>query len=818
MFSSSATSSNFKGLRRKATNDGSMSTLHMSRPSTATSTEHHYGHGITDRFGPALEGPPSPEGIRAFSRRMKRGSSIGHHNETRTSSGSSSFSETPELSRDRLLESPGLSRNPSQRSSVMPFKDRPESVQLFGKAVFSRKPKLRKEHSDQGIPNSSLLSLTHMVRDSAVDQPKDHRSIQSMFTRRRPRGASAASQKRYQISGPYDFQHVSHSAKESLSSLDQINHGDLSPGVAGMHLPAMADAVNSSTGLTLQDLDKPLPTPPSTQDLERSSSEESVQFSPRRPPRAHEGSPRSPRSPRSLRSPMSPMSPIPPPPRTSSRMSTRNDSIDSFKASTFDRLGTNSGHRPVQPFILPSADGLRSPPNFNTINVAGEEDLMSGDEGFSRTALTNDIPAWPLTGSMTSLPEVPEEEEYHLTTTHSRTSIMSSTISLRGSVSVPHLRRISLTQTTQRPPSNASDTLGRFDLLAAQRALHESDHDDTDDEPSYRHSWEDDIDYCYDHAAEADCDFAWERSSCDMERGDEDYAESLILGLGVQSSASSFGGLSTGLLSVDLPGLSPTSYQSRSTHEAITPTSATMPVTANFSLPRIDSSAKLKRDHDRSHSSSSSFQESQGFCLSPSLLIPDDYHEQMLRYERGELSSHNSTDDLQVAQQDDQYLKFDKPDTRLPARCSASTTVSTLSEQSATSSRYASSTFSSSAFTRWTGSSSSSWQHIEPSQQPVAITLNDKEPMVTPTGEVPVMRPSETAVVPPPQETSRDGHSRAQSEATLLLTTPHDKVTPLEPKAAMESLKTHRRARTASRSHTTSSPQFALFPQIPPRI
>jgi len=804
MFSSSATSSNFKGLRWKAANDGSMSTLHMSRPSTATSTDYHYGHGITDRFGPALDGPPSPEGIRAFSRRMKRGSSTGHQNETRTSSGSSSRPETPESSRGRLPEPSSLSRNPSQRSSVIPFKDRPESVQLFGKAVFSRKPKLRKEHTDQGIPNSSLLSLTQMVRDTTLDQPKEQRSIQSMFTRRRLRGTSETSQKRYQISGPYDFQHVSHSAKESLSGLDQINHGNLSPGVPGMRLRAATDAMNSSTGLTLQDLDKPLPTPPSTQDRERSSSEESVQFSPTRPPRARGESP---------------ISPIPPPPRTSSRMSTRNDSVDSFNAFTFNKLRTNLGHRQVQPFILPSNDGMQLPPSPNTINVAGEEALVSGDEGSPRTVPANDISAWPLTGSMTSLPEVPEEEEYHLTRTHTRTSIMSSTTSLRGSMSVPHLRRISLSQTTQRPPSNASDTLGRFDLLAAQRALHESDHDDIDDEPSYRHSWEDDIDYCYDHAAEADCDFAWERPSCDMERGDEDYAESLILGHSVQSSTSSFRGLSTGLLSADLPGLSPTSYQSRSTHEAITPTSATMPVTANFSLPRIDSSAKLKRDHDRSHSSASSFQESQGFCLSPSLLIPDDYHEQMLRYERGELSSHNSTDDLKVIQQDDQYPKFNKPDTHLPARCSASTTVSTLSEQSATSSRYASSTFSSSAFTRWTGSSSSSWQHIEPSQQPVSITLNDKEPVVTPTSEVPVMTPSENTVLPAPQETSREGHSRAHSEATLLLKTPHDTITPLEPKTTKESLKTHRRARTASRSHATTSPQLALFPQIPsPRI
>ena len=30
-------------------------------------------------------------------------------------------------------------------------------------------------------------------------------------------------------------------------------------------------------------------------------------------------------------------------------------------------------------------------------------------------------------------------------------------------------------------------------------------------------SWEDDIDYCYDHEVEADCDYNWERRSIDVD-------------------------------------------------------------------------------------------------------------------------------------------------------------------------------------------------------------------------------------------------------------------------------------------------------------
>jgi hypothetical protein len=793
MFSSSSASANFKGLRWKTPTDGSSSTLHSIRPSTATATDRHYGHGMTGLLEPALDGPPSPEGIRAFSRRMKRGSIPEQpQNEPATSSGASSLcSETPETPWERHLDGFGLSRNPSQRSSGMSFMERHESVQLFSKSVFGRKPKLRREQTDQGFPSSSL---TEIPRDAAPDQPKEQRFMQ-MFTRRRARGASEASQRKYQISGPYDFQHVSHSAKQSWSGFDQVNHPDMSSGFSGARPRTTTDASNAPPGHASQALDKPLPTPPSPQqELRRISLRDSIQLSPPRLPRFISDDART----------------SPPPPRTSSRVSVRHDRMDSFGVATVENRGTKSIHHQMQPSLSPT-DGFWLPPVSRVSNGQSEKDVVSGDEKSFYPVPNVDATAWPLTSSMTSLPEVPEEEEYHLATIPSRTSTMSNATSLRGSVSVPHLRRISLSRATQRPPSNASDTLGRFGLLAAQRALHDSNYENMDDDEFIRDNWEDDIDYCYDHAAEADCEFAWERPSCDLER--EEFYEGLLPpDHRIETSYSSFGPVPMAISTPDIPGLSPTSYESKVMHhEAATPTSSTMLVTSNFSLPRIDSSAQLKRDHDLSHSSASSFQEVQGFCLSPSLLIPDDYHEKMLQYERGELCSNASTEDLKILEHEDQDLTFDKPGPFLHARSSASTTISTLSERSMTSSRYPSSTFSSSAFTRWTGSSSSSWQHIESPQQSVAITFNDKETVTAPANDVPVPESSLQ------QDANREGHSRAQSEVTLLLKATHDKVTPLTPEVTKESLKTHRRARTASRSHTTSPPQFALFPQVPQR-
>ncbi|KAI8951982.1 hypothetical protein F4801DRAFT_589261 [Xylaria longipes] len=758
----------------------------MARPSTATSTDHYHSHSMTDILEPSLNGPPSPEGIRAFSRRMKRGSIAEQPlSELVPSSGSSSLrSETPETPWESSLENLSLSRNPSQRSSAMPFKERPESVQLFSKAVFSRKNKLRRGQSDHG---NSLLSLTEIPTDTALDLPKEQRFIQSVFTRRRARGASEASTRKYQISGPYDFQHVSHSSREHMpgSDFDKANRYEAVPDFRGARPRTKTGTSNTLGGYNSQALDKPLPTPPSPQDdFEHTPSRDSIRFLPPLPRSVPDDAQ---------------TSPIPPPPRTSSRISVRHDRTDSFGTTTIERLRNNSSSL-AQSFILPSTDGLW-PASLSHVSNYSEPHIVGDVEKslYSMSTATDDT-AWPLTGSMSSLPEVPEEEEYHLTTIRSRTSIISNTTSLRGSVSVPHLRRITLSQTTQRPPSNASDTLGRFDLFAAQRALHEYSEEEMNEDDLVHDSWEDDIDYCYDHEAEADCDFAWERPSCDLER-ENYFPDGLVLSHRVESSLDSFGLVPPSLLTADVPALSPTSYGSGMTRQgATTPTGSTTPMTSNFSLPRIDSSTQLKRDHDRSHSSASSLQEVQGFCLSPSLFIPNDYHEEMLQYERGEPLLH-----------DDISLQFDKLGTSLHPRSSASTTMSTLSEQSVTS-RYPSSTF-----TRWTGSSSSSWQVPVDSQQPVTITLNDKEPVIIPTSDIGVVNTGEPPATVVKQEAGREGHSRAQSEATMLTKVPHDTVAPLEAKGAKESLKTHRRARTASRSHTNVSPQFALFPQVPQR-
>ncbi|KAI1454994.1 hypothetical protein F4805DRAFT_295769 [Annulohypoxylon moriforme] len=821
---------------------GTMSPPETSRPSTAcspTAPVFQFQDGLGDYFEPAIDGPPSPERLRALNNQMKRNSNTDKHRSGGTSSGASSrLSATSERrSWNQSMESLSLSRNPSQRSasSGVPTRERTDSVQFFSKGMFSRgRGRLRRESSDQNSSNSSL-DASEMPIDA---MPKDQPFISSVFARRRAlRGETSAPapQKKLQISGPYNFQHLTHTRKDSVPHIDRSNHLELVSEFSGMRPRRPTNASLSgaqqsesqftsfpsetfyhqedpSAGLYVdgaQSRDKalppsPPPPPPSARYAKRSQSQD-IRYAPPRPPRSPP-----------FESGVT--SPIPPPPRTSSRISVRHARYDSLTqarmaATTLaERPATSTGFRKPEPFaptspkeVSPkgySPKGLRPPPPPRATPMVDPVQEETEAQMLPRAISTPDDAAWPLANNTTVLPDVPEEEEHHAQSRPSRMSVASNHSSLRGSISVPLLRQLSLTQSPQRPPSNASDTLGLFN---AQRLMRQGTGDEYLADDADRDNWEDDIDYCYEHEAEADCDYAWERPSCDIARGGE--AETIITFTGP------FGGsLACDLLSPgnsDVPALSPASQSSNmEKHEAITPTN--IPVTSNFSLPRRESSAQLLRVHKRTQSPETNFKESQGFSLSPSLLIPNDYHQQMLRYEREELQDSEDEDFLiQGNTFDDQpIMKFGKTNN---IRSSASTTDSTLSEHSMTSSRHKSTNSTSTAYTRWTGSSTSSWTQRDPSQPILPKAMNDN---VLPVITSPTMvgAPTTFEDMALKQEKPAEKHARTQSHAGLLMRSNYDAAPPAEQKPAKEPIRTRRRARTTSRSH--ASPQFALFPTV----
>ncbi|OBT52617.1 hypothetical protein VE04_06028 [Pseudogymnoascus sp. 24MN13] len=155
-------------------------------------------------------------------------------------------------------------------------------------------------------------------------------------------------------------------------------------------------------------------------------------------------------------------------------------------------------------------------------------------------------------------------------------------------------------------------------------------------------SWEDDIDYCYDHEVEADCDYNWERRSIDVDTVRNYFHDSAIstnsssddITLNNSPPPASLHSASASIssrLSAHLDGLrhppvyvTPTILAPAHTPDLIPPSAGTT-ADSPASIP----TPPARPTHLRSPSAASSFKESHGFNLSPSLLIPADYAAQM---------------------------------------------------------------------------------------------------------------------------------------------------------------------------------------------
>lgn len=682
----------------------------------------------------------------------------------------------------------------------MPSRERPESVQIFGKTIFSRRGKLRRESGEFGSSSSSLHSA-EMPLEAA---PKEQHLL-SLARRKLSRQEDPEPKKKLQISGPYDFQHLTHTEKDrvpeinrpdqmpqgrrpTFPSLDAYTH----PGTVHGLLPQQdpASGLRSQSVSFDHEQARAMRGPPLVprRSMKRAQSQDQIRVPPPRPPRSP------------IQGSFPP--PVAPPPRGSSRGSVVPDLCAQLGTIDLDRPIYSSGaSRPTHFVAMPVTEEDASEQATDEA-IVPEEPLVSGHR-FSHAITTPDNAAWPLVAEsvVPSLPDVPEEEETHVHS-RSRVSIASNSSSLRGSISVPLLRQITqAAPAIARPPSNASETLGRFDLFAAQRALQSnSDVDSFYDEP-LRESWEDDIDYVYDHAAEADCDYAWERPSLDLERDAEDQDAQEFESTGVRYP--SHGSSSSGMLSPpgqdDVPALSPVSQISNTTQNEIRTPTVVAPVTSNFSRPRRESSAQLVRGHEHTTSNAESFQELHGFDVFPSSLIPNDHHHQILLRERGELREDD--EDYLVAPLSPSGTHFAKSALTLQARSSASTTDSMLSERSGISSRHRSAASTSTTLTHWTTSSTLGAIDSCEEKEHAATSDSEKDAVTA----LPQFDESRF-----PRERSRESHSRTQSHADLLFTKPSSDGAASVP--SQEFIKTRRRAKTTSRSHNPPPVAFGLFP------
>ncbi|KAJ2891375.1 hypothetical protein MKZ38_000515 [Zalerion maritima] len=629
---------------RKEKRKQSKPDITQTSPSTTTPSTPNTSNVAPELLEPAVDGPPSPERLRQLTKQM-RGNMLERNHQHQPSSGSSSlrsFTSADRPSWEQTLESISLSRRSSSRStnSSMPSRERPDSVQIFGKAIFNRRGKLKRESKSS---SGSSLHSGEIEAPLNSNPTKDYfipvvlrRRRATTTTMKEANAAEAASlQKKIQISGPYNFQHVTHARRDTVPDIpaqsmqmgEEMNHFSNFSSEA-IHLSGQQDSpILASEPHTRISVSKPLmlrsQTSPPRRLMKRTQSQEQIRVAPPRPPRSP---------------PLEPgaSSPPVPPPRTSSRATLQHGEYDQMFPAYIERPATEHGFRQAQPFSphfeYPGSEAPLSAPGFDCDPDEMDEYF---DPRFSHAITTPDDAAWPMTSSGTfsfenTLPEVPEEEEHqYYTTTRSRLSINSTTSSLRGSYSVPALR------TAAQRQSNTSDTLGRFDMGAAQKTLKESmDHKG---EALPKDNWEDVIDYCYDHEAEADFDYEWERPSLDMARTVESCTPPAECRQRDETSP-----YLTTPGRFDVPELSPASQISNTERdEVLTPLIPQAP--SNFSLPRKELPQQQQQGqqgqrtgkpdrvpHIRTPSHASSFKESHGFTLSPSLLIPNDYHQQML--------------------------------------------------------------------------------------------------------------------------------------------------------------------------------------------
>lgn len=564
---------------------------------------------------PAIDGPPSSERIRAYTEQMKRSSIFGNNSRTNTlSSGTSSFRS--QLSTLAPSDDVSLSRRSSGRSNTSSVlrRDRPESVIS---TLFSRTTRRSKKENRAAI----IRNIT-----SAGPQYSDYSNVDEESAKEHYYGKKNCTRRRNPISNPYNFQHVTHTRQDHLPDLGRATGAELVSEFSAMRA-GQAPTRGELKGIRADDLhfenfssealsvipseealaasNRPSPQFPVVpykgfQPLQRSSqrpmgiakSHDNLRSAPVRPPR----------------SPLAFACPLELPTRTSSRTA-------AAVSNTFDQLATNSIAR------TNAQEGFRKPSPLVVPSPVVMLESQSDDVATAMTSPTTG--AWPLITPLSGtfgveLPDVKEEEE-EAASIRSQGSTASAELR-RVSKSVPALRQMSEQQSFERPGSRMSTTLG---MSPSKDPMSASELVSPVANPPVNDSWESDIDWCYENEVEADCEFKWDQCSAVGENPTEIVPAGAqpSLQLSLQTEERAYHGRFRPSLLLpsadDTPELSP--WSSSSPWSSASTPSMDPCTPTNF----------LKPMSVRPPSRASSFKESQGFHLSPSLLIPTDFKSQM---------------------------------------------------------------------------------------------------------------------------------------------------------------------------------------------
>ncbi|KAF2142826.1 uncharacterized protein K452DRAFT_317736 [Aplosporella prunicola CBS 121167] len=539
-----------------------------------------------------------------------------------------------------------------------------ESLTSKQKALFQRSKILRRQ--------SSKLTATAGIEE--IDEANSGRRG-SIFSRERKKSNFETPEqfalRRRHISGPFDFQHLTHTAPQQLPTDDHISHNEL---VAEFWAHRASQVPNRELrGIKAEDLNSSEP---------KAESESPASTPPVAGPQSSTDSiPESP-SPKSSARPARPIGsfsqPIPPssprsqntntvPPRMSSRLA-----MSRGEDTPIAQAYAAAGRRGSGLWGLDAQQGYTRATESSE-DVAQIHAVTTPDE----TAIPAVSPAW----AGTDLEHIAEEEEGYFgrrsydrnVNNYSPSSDMSPTQkpaqtneslpmrSLDPSSVHEQLKSFANSRSNKpRPLSQMSETLGApFEPnkvvptplesatlgpsvggASAARSLSRTQavrRRSTFFKSFDTNSWEDDIDYCYEMAAEADCDFDWDRKSAEgtverrspmvanfptvMEEQEEDLFSPTERGLEVEETRK-----------LKKPSFPPGSFQS----SLMAPSTTSVPdldyrsgvstSTNSLNTPIDNYSAIPNKKLTSGYTPSA---EPEGFVYTPSLLVPQDFKEQV---------------------------------------------------------------------------------------------------------------------------------------------------------------------------------------------
>lgn len=558
----------------------------------------------------------------------------------------------------------------SRRSSqdIRSLTDSQISPEISGpkRSLFSRGKRLRRQ--------SSQLSSASVSDDiEEVDTGKRSSVLRKNRYRRGGYGSQGSiPELKHRISSPFGFQHLTHTHRQQFPALDSTTQNELVAefwAVRASQVPRRELHGIKAEDLHFQNFSSEAVD--ATKHGERSRSVLARSPPPLSPQRSRDltlqdspspgSSIRGLRHSRSVESFSQPVvkarshrlsHSVNPPPRVSSRMALTR--IDDFHG---DEYSANAGSSSARGRFSRASGALdRSAPPSRP-STAGSISTVTCDPDFIAQAVTTpDDTALPVLspGFGTELENVPEEPERFFNPRPApRPPIRSPPLdpsfqrSPRSPTVMRSASRTSSYGTTRsfsqrspkpRPLSQMSDTLGsptltqpgRGSIRYSPSAKRQSSY-----WKNFDSSWEEDIDYCYEHAAEADCDFDWDRGSieCDeesattQEQHEDDQAirssecndESVETEDDATLQTRFFPGAFRPSLLVpsanNIPELDHRSALSASTDAgAITPSDI-------FTSAPIDITA------------ATAFIDPEGYSLTPSLLVPQDFKYQAMREE-----------------------------------------------------------------------------------------------------------------------------------------------------------------------------------------